>query len=78
MLPIFQFGGERMRKNAMVAVCIVCLVAVSFFSGLLISTLSYDNKDKPQTEQSRTTPLDNGRPYRKAPIIIPIDNGRPY
>lgn len=69
---------KKLKKNVAVAVCIVCLITISFFSGLLIGNLEYDNTDIPEDDQPITHPLDNGRPYRKAPIIIPVDNGRPY
>ena len=67
-----------MRKKIAVVACIVCLITVAFFSGLLVGNMDYGNNDNVEGKQTGTQPLDNGRPYRKTPTIIPVDNGRPY
>jgi len=67
-----------LKKSISVAICLVCLISLSFFCGLLINDLDYAVDDKPDVEKIEIKSLENGKPLAESSTIRPIDNGRPY
>ena len=68
----------KLRKSVTIALCLVCLISISVFSGLTIYSYENDGGAKLEVATPKMTFLDNGRPYAMRPIIKPVDNGRPY
>jgi hypothetical protein len=68
----------KLKKTVTIAIGIACLIAFSFFCGLITNELVCYSNNQPEIEKSETALLDNGRPYALPPTIKPIDNGRPY